>query len=320
MNRKKQLEMVTDKICCELGKCEDRACDMVWQARFHRIKRKIEETPVHSMDLSMEILEMTEELKACMEKNRLQMAEVYLSRLDGLIETVRQGEGKDRNMGLRNKLSSLLGRKKEDPQDKLLHSQKEDAKKKIFQLQKRIVEFSEERSGILDEFNQKLKECAAYEADSCEYKLARQQAQHLRKRIAETEKQIQFFANLLQKNEDYHNMLRTGEITFELRDYMPDGAEADVLMQRIAEETEDITANIDTFGQTIDKYARILDAASPSDVLAEDKEFDDMVQKLRKEQEAVKKEPAEPETVKQEMAESCSAHTEEDNKTEKEFT
>lgn len=147
------------------------------------------------------------------------------------------------------------------------------------------------------EYEQKLKACVGCPADSYEYKISRQQAQSLRKKIADTEREIRLYASLLQKNEAYHSMLKSGETAFELRDYMPDPAEADLLMKKIAEETQDIAEDIRSFGKTVDMCGQMLDMAEPADVFMEDEEFDRMVQKHRKE--AGKNHPEEsPEAVK----------------------
>ena len=307
-------------MCQELARCEDRACDAQWEARFRRLKRKFEGIAVPSSDFCAEVLEVIGELKPLMEKKQLQMAEIYVMRLEALAETAGRQERQDNRMGLLAKIGSLLGGKKDDPEGELLRTQTEDAKQKIFQLQKKIAEISEERSGLMAEFEQKLKECAGCPADSYEYKLTRQQAQSLRKRIGDLENELKLYASLLQKNEAYHSMLKNGETAFELRNYMPDSAEADLLMQKIAEETQDIAAEIASFGESVENYGGMLDAANPSDVFGEDPEFDRKVQEMR--EEARKGAPAEtPEAVKPDLSEAAvpEADPKKDKKTEKEW-
>lgn len=285
--RKKQLEQSRKHMIRELCACEDRADSDRLTARIRKLRYRFEERSIRSASWSSEILQDLEELKPLLVRKNRALTELYLDRLETLSDNALRGEQRgEKCMGIFTRLKASFGKDKKGPQDKLLRTQ-EDAEKKIFQLEKKIVELSDQRTDLMRQLHEKVKACASLEPDSYEYKLIRQQAMTLRPRISNIEKQVSIHLNLLQSNAQYRTMLESGRTTFEIRNYMPDPAEADMLMQLISDRTAEIVGDLEDFGQSVSAFGEKIDRAGTLFASEDDEEFDRMVLAQKKTEKTV---------------------------------
>lgn len=282
--QKKRLEKRRAELIKGLTECEDLVVEQAEVARFHRLRGKYEAESRFPLELLEEAVKEIEETKSLISKGHKELAEVYLKRLEALADSAGKESGRRKKfMGLVSKFKGLFGKEKEVTQDGLIRNQEEAADWKIFQLEKKIAELSDERVQIMKQFEGKVTECAKWQPDSYEYKIHRQQALRLRSQVANVEKQIVMHANLLESNSKYRAMLETGRTTFEIRNYMPDAAEADLLMKMISDEVVDMNGDMAAFEQNVAEYSDKVDRTLVFDEFTGDADFDRMVQEKRQE-------------------------------------
>lgn len=282
--KKKQRENVRKIITGKLTECEDRADIKDHIMHLRRMRYRFEKETIYSLAPCEEIIQNADELIRLFVKKDQRMVELYLARLEALTDAAYSRERKEKGrMSLLSKLKAVVGGNKEDPQNKLLQKQEEDIDQKIFRMEKKIIELSDQRNQQMQQFKEEIKKCASLDEKSPEYKLTRQKASTLHLRIKNIERNIDMYADQLLKNSEYQMMLETGRLTFEMSNYMPDPAEADLLMQQISDKVGETADDMKEFGQKVSEYSRKIEKTKSGFERQENEELDQLIQAERQE-------------------------------------
>lgn len=271
-------------IFSDLTICEDCCADRDFLVRIRRVRRELTDKPLAAFLDCAEIKALIIETRDALRQRQLGTSDVNLNRIEKLAKEMR-AEPKKRGvlMGL---ISKLFRRKTNDggsTREALLKSREKEAEQKIFALEKKIAALSEQHASLINQFKDKVNRCALFKPESYEYQLTRQQALRLRPQIDAVVKQISMHAKLLDNNTKYQAMLMEGLTTFQLRDYMPNLAEADTLMKMITEETREIMEDIADYGESVKEFGGVTEQVSGSTMSSEYREFDDMIEALKQE-------------------------------------
>lgn len=280
--KKKQRENVRKIITGKLTECEDRADIKDHIMRLRRMRYRFEKETIYFLAPCEEIIQNADELIRLFIKKDQRMVELYLARLEALTDAAYSRERKEKKqMSLLSKLKAVVGGSKEDPQNKLLQKQEEDIDQKIFRMEKKIIELSDQRNQQMQQFKEEIKKCASLDEKSPEYKLTRQKASTLHLRIKNIERNIDMYADQLLKNSEYQMMLETGRLTFEMSNYMPDPAEADLLMQQISDKVGETADDMKEFDQKVSEYSRKIEKTKSGFERQENEELDQLIQAER---------------------------------------
>lgn len=270
----------------KLTECEDRTRNRGVARQLNRLRERVAGAPLESNPLSEEFYRRVQELHEAVFGDGQALEELYLQRLSALMDRL-SASWKDRriHMSIFDKLKSHRGKREGEARDEMIRSQEYEAEQNVFELQRKIISLSQTLKRQMDLFESKVKECAAMPADSYDYRVARQQAVLMRPRIAALEKQLQLYGMTLENNAQYQVMLEAGRMTFQLRNYMPDTAKADLLLKSIEDETRDIVGEMESMSSTLSSYGAATDQAmeGTSSALKSDDAFDARVEKQREE-------------------------------------
>ena len=279
IKRKARIAQAQAEITRGLTECEDCAAGREVIIKIRHLRKAFAQKPIKSLPACNELAEMLTELKPVLMKNNVGLIEIYLSRLDALIEALhKETDKRGVLMALLSKVKSVFSKEKETSQDAMIREREQDAERKIFALQKKIAELSAERQNLLNKIEEKVRQCASLQKDSADYSLLRQQALILRPRISSIDQQVIMHVKMLESNAKYHAMLESGRTTFELREFMPDPTEADVLMKLIADETYELAGDAAAYSDSVNEYGAMINSAIAPSALAGEEEFDQMVE------------------------------------------
>ena len=228
-----------------------------------------------------ELLEIAGTLTAFVREGQAGAVDTAIGRmrtlLAGRAEVNKKGGKK---MGLFGKIrESLGGKPKEDP----AAAARNAADEALYKLEQEISVLSDRRKKEMDKLRGIIREAAGYEAGSFEYKQARMRASGIKAQIKLYENQIDTHFQALMNNQRYLQMIDNGLAMKNLASYIPDTAEADVILEGLNKDVEDMQDRQETFTGVLDEYGNKIGMSSRMmDEL--DDEFDRQVARQKAEQ------------------------------------
>lgn len=251
--------------------------------------------------VDQELIRLADELLLCARQGHAAVAEKYIERIEALLARRAMPAQGGRKMGFFKKLSDKLGAK---PKVSTAEAALNQADGQLFELEKKVALLSEKRGREVEKLRQLVGQAASLDAESFEYKQLRSRAGIVKKQIALYEDQINTYFRALMDNQRYKQLIDNGQAMQGLSDLIPDPAEADVLLEQLSQQIEDIRDRQDAFSDTVNAYdARM--ASGTRTQIPEDEDFDRAVAAARGEAAAQAAERAEAATQTVERAEAA---------------
>lgn len=207
-------------------------------------------------------------------------------------------ERSEKKVGLIGKLKQSFGKKKEAPEEAAQNA----ADSALYALEQKIEQISQKRGTEVEKLRGVIREAAAYDPDSYEYKSARMRAGAIKQQIKLYESQIDAHFKALMNNQRYSQLIENGLAMKELASLIPDPSEADAILERLNMDVDDLNDKQDIFDDVIRTYGSKVDAASGA-MRYEDDEFDRAVSELRADSKQQAAEAAAPAAERRQAAE-----------------
>ena len=220
-----------------LTECEDRSYESDVKQALRRARRELDEGEWSESQLTA-LTESAREVRAAIREERAALLRVALSELQALLTAPPEPEPESERPGLLARLLSLLFHRQAKPQDDLMRRHEADAEKNVFELEKRIAGLIDARAEKVEELRKLKAKREDARTSGSEAAILERQMRMLVPQIQDLDGQIAQHDKLLLSNAKYKSMLETGRMTFELKSFMPDTAEAELLLGRIERETQ----------------------------------------------------------------------------------
>lgn len=263
----------------KLSQAADEAPNAELRRQLRALLRTVMADRTASTDaqLDQELIGLAGELLDCVRQGKQAVVQVQIERIEALLPrraVLAQG---GKRMSLFKRISERLGGK---PRASMADAACSQADANIFELEKQIAQLSEDRERELDKLRQYVHQAAQYKDESMEYKQLKSRAGLVKKQIAIYESQISAHFTALMNNQRYKQMIASGQAMQGLSDMLPDPAEADVLLEQIAQRTDEVKFKQDAFGDKLREYEDRIDLGATLQT-PEDAEFDAAVMAAR---------------------------------------
>lgn len=236
-----------------LSLAADEAKDAALRQRLRALTRTVlsDRLAETSETVDRELIELSGELAIWVRQGQTAVAEKEIERIEALLPRRAVPVQGGKKMGLFKKISEKLGGK---PKVSAADAARDQADSQLFELEKQIALLSEKRKREVEKLRQFVEQAVPLDSESFEYQQLRGRAGIVKKQIALYEDQINTYFRALMDNQRYAQLIDNGQAMQGLSSLLPDPAEADVLLEQLSQQVEDVRDRQDAFSDTVRAY------------------------------------------------------------------
>ncbi|MCC8138378.1 MAG: hypothetical protein LIO76_10075 [Clostridiales bacterium] len=251
--------------------CRDRNTDADIGESLNRSIRLVKDVKDCDDDRLETLLEAVRELEDELRREDMYTARAEAHRLSELANELSHEPERKNRMGI---LSKMFGGRKsaEDIQRQEMDKQFQQAEENIMQLKRQISRLNDQWEACYGELQKLAEQSVKLDKNSPRYAQILTEAKGKQNRLKLLEAQIKQYSTAMQNNSEYQMLLDNGRISADLSRLMPDAAKAEVLMDQIVQDAEDVGEKVQDMGDLVERGSRrMLDAmgqgvSSPQDM------------------------------------------------------
>ncbi|MDO5422137.1 MAG: hypothetical protein Q4F41_00240 [Eubacteriales bacterium] len=211
--------------------------------------------------MQRQMLETAQNLQEALRQGRLSTARLEAKRLEASAKEWKQKPGGSRSVMERLKKLFKPKKSQEDVRHEQIERQLKQAEDNIGEIKERLSRLSDQWEQCYQELQTLAAESVKMDKKNPRYAQLLAEAKEKQSKMKILEGQMKQFSAVLQNNTQYQTMLDNGRITLDLQALMPETAQAELLMEQIAQGAEDTKERIQDMDEILKKgNQRVQDA------------------------------------------------------------